>query len=192
LFAAGGLPRRFVPRGLASAFAIVCLFGEAFGQGVESRRWQGATAVTNQAEHVVATTGPEWLRLWRRTGIAPPERFVPERMSAVGIFLGRQTSEGCSVNILSASRRRDRIVVVFEERRPIDAMTAQQIGPGPGLRPLSNVPPPGAAPGFAPPGTMPNGVPHPNQPIGQPSSPWAIVLIDRADLPITVVQRLFR
>jgi hypothetical protein len=30
------------------------------------------------------------------------------------------------------------------------------------------------------------------RPSGQPTSPWAIVVINRADLPISVEQRLFR
>jgi hypothetical protein len=34
-------------------------------------------------------------------------------------------------------------------------------------------------------------MPAPARPVGQPTSPWAIVLINRADLPISVEQRLF-
>ena len=55
-------------------------------------------------------------------------------MNAVGIFLGRRAGEGYSVNILSTSRRRDRIVVVFEERMPPEIMMAQRAPPPP-LRP---------------------------------------------------------
>jgi hypothetical protein len=101
-------------------------------------------------------------------------------MNAVGIFLGRQ-AEGCSVSILSASRRRDHIVVVFEERRPSDTIAAKHQNSDPSLRQ-----PPGTLPfhefrGGAAPGPAVHGV-----------SPWAIALIDRTDLPITVVQRMFR
>ena len=48
--------------------------------------------------------------------------------------------------------------------------------------------------GFAPPGTGASLAPStvPARPVGQPTSPWAIVLISRADLPISVEQRLFR
>ena len=56
--------------------------------------------------------------------MAPPEGFEPGRMNAVGIFLGRRGGEGFAVNILSTTRRRDRIFVVFEERMPADIVLA--------------------------------------------------------------------
>ncbi|MFO1157863.1 MAG: protease complex subunit PrcB family protein [Reyranellaceae bacterium] len=174
-------------------------------QTVESRHWHGATATIRQSEQVVAGTLPEWRSLWGRVGIAPPENFEPGRHYAVGIFLGRRNSEGYSVNIISASRRRDRIVIVFEERMPPDIMTAQRTSPTV-TRPVSNAPgvPGLSGPGFGGPGagfaapgaaaTLP-----PPPPLGtgirpptQPTSPWAIVLINRADLPVSVEQRLFR
>ncbi|HEX9555503.1 MAG TPA: hypothetical protein VF991_03345 [Reyranella sp.] len=169
--------------------------GEASAQAVEVRHWQGAAAATRQPEHVVAGTIAEWRSLWSRVGVAPPEAFEPGRMNAVGIFLGRRSGEGYSVNILSASRRRDRIVVVFEERMPADIMMAQRVSPGPAPRAVSSAPPAfsaGGAAGFAPPGTMATVAPPPARPTGPPTSPWAIVLINRADLPISVEQRLFR
>ncbi len=166
---------------------------DASAQAIEARHWQGAVAATRQPEHVVAGTMAEWRSLWSRVGIAPPEGFEPGRMNAVGIFLGRRASEGYSVNILSASRRRDRIVVVFEERMPADIMMAQRSPPLPTARPVSSVPSfgGGGAAGFAPPGAVATLAP-PARPVGQPTSPWAIVLINRADLPISVEQRLFR
>jgi hypothetical protein len=123
-------------------------------------------------------------------------------MNAVGIFLGRRSGEGYSVNILSTSRRRDRIVVVFEERMPAEFMMAQRApAPSPSQRPVASAP--SAAPGFAggvgagfaPSGTGANLAPPPapaTRPVGQPTSPWAIILLPRADLPISVEQRLFR
>ena len=53
---------------------------------------------------------------------------------------------------------------------------------------------PGTVAGFAPPGTGASLAPSPSpaRPVGQPTSPWAIVLINRSDLPISVEQRLFR
>jgi hypothetical protein len=117
-------------------------------------------------------------------------------MNAVGIFLGRRASEGYSVNILSTSRRRDRIVVVFEERMPPEIMMAQRATPAP--RPIAGGGGGGfgggPAAGFAPPGTGASLAPStvPARPVGQPTSPWAIVLISRSDLPISVEQRLFR
>jgi hypothetical protein len=183
-------------------FAAGGLFGtisEASAQAVEARHWQGATAVTRQPEHVVASTAAEWRSLWNRVGAPPPEGFEQGRMNAVGIFLGRRASEGYAVNILSASRRRDRIVVVFEERMPTEIMMAQRISPPPVTRPVAGGGNPfvggGAAAGFAPPGAVATVAPPPPptvRPVGQPTSPWAIVLINRADLPISVEQRLFR
>ena len=86
--------------------------------------------MTRQPEHLVAGTQAEWRSLWSRVGMAAPDVFEPGRMNAVGIFLGRRAGEGYSVNILSTSRRRDRIVVVFEERMPPEIMMAQRASAG--------------------------------------------------------------
>ena len=94
--------------------------------------------MTRQPEHLVASTTAEWRSLWSRVGMAAPDVFEPGRMNAVGIFLGRRASEGYSVNILSTSRRRDRIVVVFEERMPAEIMMAQRASPAP--RPIAGGP----------------------------------------------------
>ena len=97
---------------------------------------------------------------------------------------------GYSINVLSASRRRDRIMIVFEERAPPDLMTTQRVAP----RSISssNAPAPGAY--FAPPNAAASLAPMPGLPAsppGQLTSPWVIVLIHRADLPVSVEQRLF-
>ena len=113
------------------------------------------------------------------------DAFELGRMNAVGIFLD-DAPAGYSVNILSTSRRRDRIVVVFEERMPPEIMMAQR--PAPRLSPAARAS--RAAP--APPRRRPSAPACSARPIGQPTSPWAIVLIHRADLPISVEQRLFR
>jgi hypothetical protein len=175
------------------------LVGFAIGataQTIEGRQWQGATAVTRQPEQVVAMTLAEWRSLWTRVGIHAPDLFEPGRMSAIGIFLGARPGTGYAVNVLSTSRRRDRIMVVFEERAPADIMLAQRAAPA-APRPISgggpSFGPPGGAAGFAPPGTMAN-IPTtaPTRPSGPVTSPWAIVLIPRADLPVSVEQRWFR
>lgn len=212
------LPRRhFLSLCLIAPSALATSVDDAAAQTVDSRHWQGAAAATRQPEQVVAGTLSEWRSLWSRVGIAPPENFEPGRQNAVGIFLGRRASEGYSINIISASRRRDRIVVVFEERMPADIMTAQRTNPT--TRPASNVPGlsgpgfggpspgfggqspgpsfgGGPAAGFAAPGaaaTAPAPPPGASvRPPSQPTSPWAIVLINRVDLPVSVEQRLFR
>lgn len=194
------LRRRFVPGGLLAAGLMLVVGGGAMAQSVEARHWQGATANTRQPEQVVAATLGEWRALWGRVGLPPPDMFEPGRMHAIGIFLGRRAGEGYAVNILSTSRRRDRIVIVFEERMPPDVMLAQRSSPaprpvaggGPSMGPSAG--PPSGAAGFAAPGApAPSLVaPPPSRPAGQPTSPWAIILIHRADLPVSVEQRLFR
>jgi hypothetical protein len=163
------------------------------------RQWSGTNALTRQPEQVLAATMAEWRSLWSRVGMAAPDMFEPGRTSAVGIFLGMRTGPGYSVNILSASRRRDRIMVVFEERAPDEVMMAERlppVAPPPAApRPVATGPSfaAGGASAFAPSGTTSLATPvAPQRPSGPPTSPWAIVLINRVDLPITVEQRLFR
>ncbi len=148
----------------------------------------------------MANTMAEWRSLWMRVGASAPDLFEPGRMNAIGIFLGLRPGP-YSINVLSASRRRDRIMVVFEERGPSETMVAQHTSPpsmqpppralsaGPnfGGAPAASFLAPGAAASLAPPAS-PAGRP----PQGPPTSPWAIVLINRTDLPITVEQRLYR
>ena len=194
----GHLPRR---RLLAYGVGALLLpISSASAQTIEARHWQGATAITRQPEQVVASTITEWRSLWGRVGSPAPDVFEPGRMNAVGIFLGRRAGEGYSVNILSTNRRRDRIVVVFEERMPAEIMMAQRTPSSP--RPVASAPSGfgggigvGAGAGFAPSGTGASLAPPPppaTRPVGQPTSPWAIILIPRSDLPISVEQRLFR
>jgi hypothetical protein len=189
--------RRLLSYGVLTAGTLLFPLGDALAQTVDARHWAGFTAVTRQPEQVVASTIGEWRSLWSRVGGMAPDLFEPGRMSAVGIFLGRRASEGYSVNILSVSRRRDRVVVVFEERMPVEIMMAQRATPAP--RPVGGGAPPaaggfaGPSAGFAPPGTTANlAPPAPSRPASQPTSPWAIILISRADLPVSVEQRLFR
>jgi len=196
--------RRLLSFGIFGAGALLLPIGSASAQTIEARHWQGATAIARQPEQVVASTITEWRSLWGRVGSPAPDVFEPGRMNAVGIFLGRRSGEGYSVNVLSTSRRRDRIVVVFEERMPAEIMMAQRAPSSP--RPVASAPNTnsfsggiGAGPGagFAPSGTGAGAslAPPPApaaRPVGQPTSPWAIILIPRSDLPIAVEQRLFR
>ncbi len=191
--------RRLLSYGALTASTFVLPLADAFAQSVEARHWHGFTAVTRQPEQVVATTNAEWRGLWSRVGGNAPDVFEPGRMNAVGIFLGRRATEGYSVSILSVSRRRDRIVIVFEERMPAEVMMAQRMNPAPAQRPVAGGSPPaaggfgGPSASFAPPGATANlAPPPPTRPASQPTSPWAIVLISRADLPVSVEQRLFR
>lgn len=186
-----------------AAALLVGFAAGAAAQNVELRQWHGSASIVRQSEQVLASSMTEWRSLWSRVGVHPPEGFEPGRMNAIGIFLGQRPGP-YSVNVLSAARRRDRIMIVFEERGPSpDLMVAQRAAPPPpppvmhpNARALSAGPsfaPPAA--GFAPPGpgaTLTAPPPSPRPSMGPPTSPWAIVLIGRTDLPITVEQRLFR
>ncbi|WP_147146034.1 hypothetical protein, partial [Reyranella soli] len=169
--------------GALGAGALLLPIGNGFAQAIEGRHWAGATAITRQPEQVVAGTVAEWRSLWGRVGSPAPDVFEPGRMNAVGIFLGRRASEGYSVNILSTSRRRDRIVVVFEERMPAEIMLAQRMpAPSAPPRPVASAPSGfagGAGAGFAPSTGASLAPPPPpaTRPVGQPTSPWAIILI---------------
>ena len=172
-------------------------------QAIDFRQWHGTTAATRQPEQVLAGTMAEWRSLWSRVGAPPPDHFEPGRMSAVGIFLGLRAGTGYFVNLISATRRRDRIIVVFEERAPEAVMMAQRAAPPPPPppRPVAGGPAfsGGNASNFMAPGQAmalsaapPTAAPASRPAAGPPTSPWAIVLIPRTDLPITVEQRLFR
>ena len=180
---------------MGTAVTGMLMVPSAFAQSVDARHWQGSAAVTRQPEHVVASTNTEWRSLWSRVGSPAPAMVESGRMNAVGIFLGRRGGEGYAVNVISTARRRDRIVVVFEERMPAEMMMAQRSS---GPRPVATAPPASALPqgaaGFALPGAAAVTSPPPPaaHPVGQPTSPWAIILINRADLPVSVEQRLFR
>lgn len=184
-------------RRLGGASVLALALGFAIGavaQTVDTRHWQGHAAMSRQSEHVVATSNAEWRSLWSRVGVPAPDMFEPGRTHAVGIFLGTRPGEGYGVNVISTSRRRDRLVVVFEERSPQDDTVADRRTAAPTARVVSG-PAGGAAGGgtttFAP-ATAASGSAPALRPVGKPTSPWAIVLINRTDLPISVEQRLFR
>lgn len=178
---------------LAAGAALLGWGTDVAAQAVDVRQWQGTAAMTQQPGQVVANNNAEWRSLWSRVGVSPPDQFEPGRMRAVGIFLGRRQGDGYFVNILSANRRRDRIVILFEERVPAEIMmaqrsampTARSVSGGPSLGP--------GATSFAPSGSAVASLPPvPSRPPGHTTSPWAIILVNRADLPLSVEQRVFR
>lgn len=184
--------RRFLSVGALALISAVASIDSPAAQTIDARQWQGAYATSRQPEHLVASTVGEWRSLWARTGLAPPDLFEPGRTNAIGIFLGRRAAEGYSVNVLSTTRRRDRIVIVFEERMPPDVMLAQRAAPravaGAGAPSLGS----GSANFAAPSASASATIPVPAHPVGKPTSPWAIILINRADLPVSVEQRIYR
>ena len=159
-----------------AAGLLLAVGGGVMAQSVEARHWQGATATARQPEQIVAGTMGEWRALWSRVGLPAPDMFEPGRMNAVGIFLGRRNGEGYAVNVLSTSRRRDRIVVVFEERMPAEIMMAQRsasaprpVAGGTSLAPSAG--PPAGAAGFAAPGAPAATLVAPPPPADLPDSP---------------------
>ena len=130
--------------------------------------------------------GEKWIHITRRW------TMVTWGFLTVGIFLGARPGSGYFVNIISASRRHDRIMVVFEERAPEAIMMAERMPAAP--RPVAGSSGfvAGSSAAFAPPSAAASLAAPPPHSMGPPTSPWAIVLINRADLPITVEQRLFR
>jgi len=168
--------------------ALAATAGDAAAQAIDVQHWEGSNATTRQPEQVMAGTMAEWRSLWSRVGVPPPDMFEPGRTEAVGIFLGGRASTGYAVNILSAARRRDRIIVVFEERAPSSSVLTAQGAPS--ARAYSTVPTTGGV-GFAAGAPSASLAPIPYRPPGPPTSPWAILLLSRADLPVTVEQRLF-
>lgn len=188
-------PRPLRARAVLSCGVLLAAFTVgAAAQTIGVREWRGTAALTRHPEQVFASTTAEWRGLWSRVGLAAPvDQFEPGRNTAVGIFLGARAGTGYSINIISTNRRHDRIMVVFEERAPADIMMAQRMPPPPTTRPVASAPGfmPGASASFAPQGLA--SLPPPtSHPVGPITSPWAIVLINRADLPVTVEQRLFR
>ena len=181
---------------LAAVLGIGAMATDAAAQAVDVRHWQGKGAVTRQPAQVMAHTQAEWRSLWSRVGQAAPDLFEPGRTHAVGIFLGPR-GDGHAVNLISANRRRDRIVIVFEERAAPggNALAERQPIPPPPApnRPVaSSTIPPGST-SFAGNGaalTAPS-VAARTAPAST-TSPWAIILINRTDLPISVEQRLYR
>lgn len=172
---------------------LVSAASAAMAQSVDIRQWRGDTAISRQPGQVFATTNAEWRSLWSRVGLSAPDQFEPGRTMAVGIFLGGRTA-GYAVHVLSAMRRRDRIMLIFEEQAPADVMMAQRMPSAPTSRAVSSTY--GSSMGFAPGGAssfaVPSLPPPPARPVSPPTSPWAIVLLGRSDMPVTVEQRLFR
>jgi hypothetical protein len=181
---------------LAAVLGIGTMPTDAAAQAVDVRHWQGQAAVTRQPAQVLAHTQAEWRSLWSRVGQAAPDLFEPGRTHAVGIFLGPR-GDGHAVNLISANRRRDRLVVVFEERvtPSSNALAARQsVSPSPApARPVASSSMPPGSTSFAGNGaalTAPS-VATRTAPAST-TSPWAIILINRTDLPISVEQRLYR
>jgi hypothetical protein len=197
-----GYGRRALSSTLLALGVSVGMLSVAAAQTLEVRQWQGQNAAARQPEQVLAQTQAEWRSLWMRVGTPAPDMFETGRMRAVGIFLGPRT-EGHGVNLISTNRRRDRIVVVFEERSPpAEALALQRPAPAssaPSSRAVSSAPMgPAAGSTFANNNVAPPPAPAPpaglalRGPSNGPTSPWAIILINRTDLPISVEQRLFR
>ncbi len=127
------LPRRQMLF-MGTAMAGLLVVPPAFAQSVDARHWRGLyrrypAARARRRQHRL----PNGAACGAASALPRPTCSRPAGMNAVGIFLGRRGSEGYAVSVLSTARRRDRIVVVFEERMPAEMMMAQR-GAGPAAR----------------------------------------------------------
>mgnify|MGYP003694066427 CR=1 FL=1 len=173
------------PAGLLVGFAV----GAAAPDRRDSASWHGTTSATRQPG---AGRRRNHVRMARpvepRRRIAPPDLFEPGPHAARSASSSaRRTGEGYAVNVLSASRRRDRIVIVFEERIAARRHDGAAQRPAPRARCRSAARSAGrsglAAPaaGFAAPGARGSSLAAASRPArrGQPD----IALGDRADQP---------
>ncbi len=79
--------------------------------------WKGQQSLVADETSIVATTQAEWEALWRDVGGEPPAALPGDRF-AVGVFLGRRSTAGYSVGIVSAAGHDGAFVVVYEEHAP--------------------------------------------------------------------------
>ncbi len=111
--------------------------------------WRGEISRVQSATYLVARTTEEWEAMWARVGREPPG-ILPDRLMAVGVFIGTRTRTGYQVDIVRIrpehrEGQRDRLVIEYRETEPADTMITGQML----------------------------------------TSPYAIVLIDKTDAPIT-------
>jgi len=166
--------KRLGPRSLAvlaamlalAIFAFSMLAGPGGGETVAYRVWNSNSAADENPAVVFASSPGEWEQMWVRTGRAAPP-FDDRRTIGVGIFLGERDGRR-HIQVVGAAQRGQRIVVTYEE--VLDAT------------PLA----PRAA--AAPEAQKSTAAPTPAS--DDRSAPWAIIRVERVDLPISIEQRV--
>lgn len=82
----------------------------------------------DRSEQVVARTQEEWEAIWRRHAAGRPVPSVDfSRDMVLGVFLGSRPSGGFSVQITSAEREGDVLVVKWAEQTPAPGQMAAQV-----------------------------------------------------------------
>lgn len=145
--------------------ALAMLTGPGGGEAVAYRVWNSTKATDEHPAVMFASSPGEWEQMWTRTGrTAPP--FDDRRTVGIGIFLGERDGRR-HIQVVGAAQRGQRIVVTYEE--VIDAPAVARTAPASGLQRTTAV--------AAPPGD-------------NRSAPWAIISVERVDLPISIEQRV--
>lgn len=98
---------------------------------VGRRQWQGDVSRAQTTAFLVARNEAEWKALWDLVGREPPGA-LPERLMALGVFLGTRTSTGYGVDIQtirldSRQGQRDRLLVEYREKSPPEEMMVAQV-----------------------------------------------------------------
>lgn len=95
--------------------------------------WRGEFAQVQGQKFVAARNETEWTALWQLVG-EPAPGPLPERLMALGVFLGARSSGGHSVDItrIGVERslgQRDMLVVEYREIKPAGVATAALTSP---------------------------------------------------------------
>ncbi len=90
---------------------------------------QGPRSAVTQAREAVARTAAEWQALWKVHGGTEPATVVDLGKEMVAaVFLGTRATGGYSVEIVSARREGDALVIEYAERVPgPDAIVTQAL-----------------------------------------------------------------
>ncbi|MEA1676640.1 hypothetical protein [Nitrospirillum sp. BR 11163] len=81
--------------------------------------WHGALSRAQSTTYLVARNAAEWQSLWDLVGMRIPGT-LPERLMALGVFLGSRNSSGAGVEVVNTrvehrEGMRDRLVVEYHE-----------------------------------------------------------------------------
>jgi hypothetical protein len=98
----------------------------AAGQVID--RWSGQYATVTEPQTIVATTAGAWRSLLGLTGDAALQSkpFDEAHQTGIGIFLGRRSTGGYGVQVVSMRSRDGRFVVEIDEQRPTDGSMVTQ------------------------------------------------------------------
>ncbi|MBB6250558.1 hypothetical protein [Nitrospirillum iridis] len=97
--------------------------------------WHGAISRAQSTTYLVARNAAEWQSLWDLVGMRVPGA-LPERLMALGVFLGSRNSVGAGVEVVNTRVEhregvRDRLVVEYHEfdQSPRNATTGSLTSP---------------------------------------------------------------